>query len=117
MTDLIFHICRRDEWAAASASGGYVGSSQDGADGFIHFSTTIQLRSSASKHRAGQTDLILLTVDPEGLGKKLKWEPSRDGRLFPHLYGILPVSKVLRADPIDLGDDGVHLFPDHVVDV
>ena len=114
MTNLIYHICRRDEWYAAQETGSYDGSSQDIEDGFIHFSTAAQVRTSAAKHRWGQTDLVLLTVDPEVLASTLKWEPSRGGQLFPHLYGSLKVSGVLRADPIDLSDDGNHIFPEHV---
>lgn len=110
-TSPIFHMCRADEWRAAQDSGAYPGSSQDQADGFIHFSTAIQLRVSAAKHRAGQTGLVLLTVDPELLGEALTWEPSRGGQLFPHLYGELPVSAVLRSDPLNIGADGVHQFP------
>jgi uncharacterized protein (DUF952 family) len=112
----IYHMCRADEWAAAQASGSYPGSSQDVADGFIHFSTGAQVRESAAKHRAGQDGLMLLTVDPAKLGDALKWEPSRGGQLFPHLYGALPADAVLRADPLPLGADGLHLFPDHVSD-
>jgi len=92
-------------------SGAYPGSSQDAADGFIHFSTARQVRASAAKHWAGQTGLVLLTVDPGPLGDSLKWEPSRGGDLFPHLYGPLPVSAVISVDPLPLGDDGVHVFP------
>lgn len=114
MADPIYHMCRRDEWAAAEAAGSYAGSSQDVADGFIHFSTALQVRESAAKHRAGQAGLMLLSVDPAVLGAALKWEPSRGGQLFPHLYGALPVAAVLRADPLGLDADGVHQFPDHV---
>ena len=67
---------------------------------------------SAAKHRAGQDGLVLLTVDGDVLGDALKWEPSRGGVLFPHLHGELPVSAVLRADPLPLGPDGRHVFPD-----
>ena len=66
---------------------------------------------SAARHRAGQSDLVLLTVDPASLGEALKWEPSRAGQLFPHLYGPLPVTAVLRVDDLPLGDDGRHVFP------
>ncbi len=114
MIVLIYHICRRDEWVAAEKTGSYAGSSQDVADGFIHFSTADQVRVSAAKHRAGQTGLMLLSVDPESLCDALKWEPSRDGQLFPHLYGSLPVSAVRWVDPLELGADGLHHFPDHV---
>lgn len=114
MSDPIFHMCRADEWADALAIGRYGGSSQDVADGFIHFSTAAQLPVSAAKHRAGQTGLVLLTVDPEVLGADLRWEPSRGGALFPHLHGVLPVAAVVRADPLPLGDDGLHVLPPHV---
>ncbi len=114
--DPIFHMCRADEWADAQTSGIYRGSSQDQADGFIHFSDASQVRESAAKHRAGQDGLLLLTVDPAALGAALKWEASRGGQLFPHLYGGLPVHTVMRADPLPLGDDGIHAFPEHVAD-
>ncbi len=114
MSAPIYHMCRADEWQAAEAAGTYGGSSQDMADGFIHFSTASQVRESAAKHRTGQSGLMLLSVDPELLGDALKWEPSRGGELFPHLYGALPASAVLRVDPLDLDDGGVHLFPDHI---
>lgn len=107
----IFHICRREEWAAAVARGSYAGSSQDRADGFIHFSSAPQVAASAAKHRAGQEGLVLLTVDPALLGQALKWEPSRGGALFPHLYGALPVAAVRRIDDLPLGADGRHIFP------
>lgn len=114
MTEPIFHMCRADEWDAARALGSYAGSSQDVADGFIHFSTAVQLPESAARHRRGQPGLLLLTVDPAPLGAALKWEPSRAGQLFPHLYAPLPVSAVLRADPMPLGPDGVPVVPPHV---
>lgn len=107
----IYHICRATEWNDARAAGVYRGSSQDAADGFIHFSTVGQVRESAAKHRAGQRDLVLLTVDSARLGAALKWEPARNGALFPHLYGDLPIDAVLRADPLPLGADGSHVFP------
>ena len=114
---LIYHMCRADEWADAQVSGQYAGSSQDRADGFIHFSTAGQVRESAAKHRAGQDNLVLLCVDTAALGDGLKWEPSRGGQLFPHLYGALPVSAVVSADPLMLDADSRHIFPDHVPDV
>lgn len=110
----IFHMCRAEEWQAAQAAGHYDGSSQDRADGFIHFSTGAQLPESAARHRTGQTGLVLLTVDPEGCGDALKWEASRGGQLFPHLYGPLSVRAVLRVDPLPLGTDGLHIMPAHV---
>lgn len=108
----IYHMCRKDEWAEAQKSGSYSGSSQDQADGFIHFSTGEQIVESAAKHRAGQDGLVLLRVDPDALGEALKWEESRGGAKFPHLYGDLPVGAVLAADPLPLGPDGMHVFPE-----
>jgi len=107
----IYHMCRRDEWDAALASGSYPGSSQDRADGFIHFSTAVQIVASAAKHRAGQDDLVLIEADAEALGAALKWEASRGGALFPHLYEALAVTKVARTAPLRLGADGRHVFP------
>ena len=110
----IYHMCQEDEWRAAEVSGRYTGSSQDVADGFLHFSTAAQLRESAAKHRAGQTDLVLLTVDPSSLGSALKWEAARGGQLFPHLYGDLHLDALTRCDPLPLSPDGVHIFPKHI---
>ena len=111
-SDLIYHICRGEEWQAAEAAGAYTGSSQDQADGFIHFSGGSQVVESAAKHRPGQIGLVLLSVDPNALGDALKWEPSRGGALFPHLYGPLPPAAVVQVDNLPLGDDGRHVFPD-----
>lgn len=110
----IFHMCRRDEWDAAQKDGVYGGSSQDEADGFIHFSTARQIRASAAKHRAGQGGLVLLTVEVDGLGAALRWEESRGGALFPHLYGPLPIGAVSGVDDLVLGADGHHIFPAHM---
>ena len=107
----IYHMCTLSEWRAAEAEGVYNGSSQDAADGFIHFSTAAQVATSAAKHRAGQTGLVLLSVDPAFLGDALKWEQVSGGDLFPHLHGPLPVSVVLAADDLPLGADGRHVFP------
>jgi uncharacterized protein (DUF952 family) len=107
----IYHMCRRDEWQDAQASGVYAGSSQDKADGFIHFSTAAQIMDSAAKHRAGQRDLVLLAVDPAPLGDSLKWESARNGALFPHVYGALPLASVRWVRDLPLGADGRHVFP------
>jgi uncharacterized protein (DUF952 family) len=108
---LIYHMCRRAEWRAAEEAGIYGGSSQDAADGFIHFSTAAQIEGSAAKHRAGQDDLVLIAVDPVALGAALKWEASRGGALFPHLYGALPIAQVRWVRPLPLGAAGRHVFP------
>jgi uncharacterized protein (DUF952 family) len=108
---LIFHMCRREEWEAARRDGHYAGSSQDRADGFIHFSTADALVESAAKHRAGQAGLVLIAAEPERLGPGLKWESSRGGKLFPHLYGALQIDHVKWVKDLPLGADGSHSFP------
>ncbi len=109
--DVIYHMCKRAEWDAALARGRYEGSSQDRADGFIHFSAAAQVVASAAKHRAGQEGLVLLAVEAAALGGALRWEPSRGGALFPHLYDALPVAAVRRVEDLPLGPDGAHIFP------
>lgn len=111
MAEPIYHICCAEEWRAAERTGSYPGSSQDAADGFIHFSARAQVTESAAKHRAGQAGLVLLAVDPDRLGPALKWEASRGGRLFPHLYGPLPAAAVVAVHDLPLGADGRHVFP------
>jgi uncharacterized protein (DUF952 family) len=108
---MIYHMCRRDEWESARATGQYAGSSQDIADGFIHFSTAAQLPESARRHRAGQSGLVLIAAHPAVLGAALRWEPSRSGALFPHLYGKLPVCAVAWARDLPLAADGLHILP------
>ena len=108
---VIFHMCRREEWERALAQSEYRGSSQDQADGFIHFSTAEQLPESARRHRAGQTGLVVLAADPAALGAALRWEPPRSGALFPHLYAALPVSAVIWVRDLPLGPDGLHILP------
>lgn len=111
MTMTIYHICRAEEWQAAAVAGAYKGSAQDKADGFIHFSTGDQVRESAARHRAGQTGLVLLAVDAALLGGALRWEKARDGDLFPHLYGLLPITAVLAVHDLPLAAEGYHRFP------
>ena len=110
--NLIFHVCRAGEWATARAEGCYRGSSQDQADGFIHLSGFDHVRASVAKHRAGQDDLVILCVDPVRVpGATLKWELSRGGNLFPHIYGVIGIDAVVRTEPLKLGADGRHMFP------
>jgi uncharacterized protein (DUF952 family) len=104
-------MCRRAEWQAAERAGLYRGSSQDAADGFIHFSTAAQIEASAAKHRAGQDDLVLIAVDPAALGEALRWEKARGDALFPHLYGALPLASVRWTRALPLGEAGRHAFP------
>jgi uncharacterized protein (DUF952 family) len=89
---MIYKLCPRAEWTAAVATGVYRGSALDQRDGFIHFSDESQVEETRRKHFAGQRDLVLVAVDPADLGADLRYEPSRGGQLFPHLYGELRVS-------------------------
>jgi uncharacterized protein (DUF952 family) len=107
----IYKICTASEWREAERAGAYRGSAADTKDGFIHFSTAEQAAETAAKWFAGQHDLVLVAVDADALGDKLKWEPSRGGALFPHLYGELDMKTVLRVDPLPLDETGRHSFP------
>jgi len=104
---LIYKILSRAEWAQAKASGAFTGSAVDLADGFIHFSAADQAQETAAKWFAGQADLMLLSVETEGLGEALKWEASRGGALFPHLYRPLLVQEVLAERALALDAQGV----------
>ncbi|MBY0299564.1 MAG: DUF952 domain-containing protein [Methylobacterium sp.] len=108
---LVYKIASAPAWREAEAAGQFLGAPVDLADGFIHFSTAAQVRETAAKHFAGARDLVLVAVEAEALGAALRYEPSRGGALFPHLYGPLPMSAVRRVVPLPLGPDGVHAFP------
>ena len=110
MPDLIYKILRQAEWQAACAGGKLTGAPVDIADGFIHFSTAKQVRETAARHFSGETNLVLLAIDPDRLGAALRWEPSRGGDLFPHLYAVLPLNVIKAVFELPLGDDGVHKF-------
>jgi uncharacterized protein (DUF952 family) len=91
---LVYKICPRTAWLKAEREGAYRGSADDRRDGFIHLSTASQLPGTAAKYFSGQTDLVLIAVDPGAVGESLRYEPSRGGELFPHLYADLPVQAV-----------------------
>jgi uncharacterized protein (DUF952 family) len=112
MSDLIFKILSSSAWTDAQAAGVFVGSEVDLADGFIHFSTAEQVVETARKHFAGQRDLVLVAVAASALGEKLRFEPSRGGALFPHLYAPLAVELAQWAKPLPIGPDGRFAFPD-----
>lgn len=109
---LIYKICPAALWREAEEAGAFAGAPVDHADGFIHFSTADQLRETAAKHFGGQADLLLVAVEAGRLGDALRWEPSRGEALFPHLYATLPLSAVVSVEPLPLGPDGTHAFPD-----
>jgi uncharacterized protein (DUF952 family) len=107
---LIYKIVPQALWRAAEALAEFDGSQVDLDDAFIHLSTGAQVRETAAKHFAGERDLLLVAIDAERLGDGLKWEPSRGGDLFPHLYGKLQLADVVRVDSLWLRDDGTHDF-------
>jgi len=107
---LIYKICDRTLWDAAVEAGEFKGAEIDLTDGFIHFSTAEQMRETAAKHFAGREDLVIIAVDADALGDEMKWEVSRGGALFPHLYRTLKVSEAAWAEPLPLVD-GAHVFP------
>lgn len=108
----IYKVCGAAEWAAAETTGRYEGSADDRRDGFIHFSTAQQLPGTLAKHFAGRDDLVLVAVEAEALGDALKWEPSRGGDLFPHLYAAFPVTAMLWARPLPRDAAGRHIISD-----
>ena len=107
----IYKIVPKALWAEAVPSGLFVGSPLDIADGFIHFSTAAQVHETARRHFAGVTELLLVAVAVEALGTAIRWEPSRNGDLFPHLYGPLPVKLATWVKPMATGADGKPIVP------
>ena len=108
---MIYKILRSDEWDALQTQGETNGAPIDVSDGFIHFSTADQVRETAAKHFAGADGLMLLAYDENRMSGDLRWEPSRGGALFPHLYGPLRHADMVWAKPLPMGDTG-HQFPD-----
>ncbi|WP_296641571.1 DUF952 domain-containing protein [Roseinatronobacter sp.] len=111
---LIYKIFCRPEWDDLKAKGETLGAPIDLADGFVHFSTAEQVMETAAKHFAGQSDLVLVAVDPDQLGAALKWEVSRGGVLFPHLYRPLTMADVVWDTSLPLGASG-HIFPEGLI--
>ncbi|MBA1156043.1 DUF952 domain-containing protein [Microvirga mediterraneensis] len=109
---IIYKICPALLWHEAERIGSFEGAPIDIQDGYIHFSTEKQVRETAEKHFAGRKDLLLIAVDGDSLGDALRYEPSRGGDLFPHLYAPLPLSAVRWVKPMPLGADGQHILPD-----
>jgi len=112
MTDVAYKLVDGGEWAEARTAGAYGGSAVDRADGYIHMSAAGQLAETARRHYAGRDGLVLVTVDLTSLGETLRWEASRGGALFPHLYGSLPVSAAVAERRLSVRDDGVMIFED-----
>ena len=114
MVQPIYKILADAAYDAAKSEGQFFGTADDLRDGFIHFSAAHQLAGTLAKHFAGQEDLVLLTVDTSALGSALKWEKSRGGDLFPHLYGPLALDAIVAEAPLPLDDDECHILPDSV---
>ena len=111
---MIFHLTSETVWHRALAEGRFTPPAADLSDGFLHFSTAGQLRESAERHARDRADLCLICVDETVLGADLKWEVSRNGQEFPHLYGSLPMQAVIDTRAIALDADGVPIIPDDV---
>jgi uncharacterized protein (DUF952 family) len=112
MKQIIYKVANTADWRNATAIGHFSGSSDDMRDGFIHLSSRTQIKGTLEKHFKGKTDLLLIAFEEDALGPELKWETSRGGDLFPHLYGKLPTSKALWERPLALAGDGVPLLQD-----
>ncbi len=110
---VIYKIFRRPEWDAFRAAGETLGAPIDLADGYIHISTAAQVAETAARHFAAESDLVLVALDSTALGPALKWEPSRGGALFPHLYRRLSLADVVWDKSLPLGATG-HIFPEGV---
>lgn len=108
----IYKILPKPLWEEAMRTGSFNGSPVDVADGFIHFSTAAQVHETAKRHFAGVPDLMLVAVPANALGDAIKWEPSRGGDLFPHLYSPLRVDLALWVKPLAIDRDGRHVFPE-----
>jgi uncharacterized protein (DUF952 family) len=108
----IYKICPASAWREAERQGVYRGSADDLRDGFIHFSTALQVAETARKHFAGQNGLLLIEVDADALGEPLRWERSRNDELFPHLYGELDLGAVVGVRDLRARSDGSHDIPE-----
>ncbi len=110
---LIYKVFRRPEWTAFRDAGETFGAPIDLHDGYVHFSTAAQVAETVAKYFAGESDLVLLALESDKLGPALKWEPSRGGALFPHLYRKLTAADVLWDKSLPLGATG-HIFPEGI---
>ena len=111
-SDPLYKICSEALWAEAQEHGSFRGAPVDLADGFVHLSSAAQAAETARLHFTGQHDLVLLAVSPASLGDALRWETSRGGALFPHVYGALPLDAVLAAAPFGADANGTFIIPD-----
>ena len=107
----IYKICDASLWNTAVEAGEFKGAEIDLIDGYIHFSTAEQMRETAAKHFIGREGLVIVAVDADALGEEIKWEPSRGGALFPHLYRVLRMEDVAWSCELDLTDEGTPIIP------
>jgi uncharacterized protein (DUF952 family) len=114
MDQIVYKIARQSEWDEAERSGLFTGSPDDKRDGFIHLSSAAQVRATCAIHFAGVRDLLLVAVDTDRLSPFLKWEPSRKGDMFPHLYGPLRLVDVQSVFEIQTDVDGCATFPPEI---
>jgi len=109
---LIYKVTSQSEWKTAQSEGVFAGAPIDFQDGYIHFSTESQVRETVEKHFQGKTELLLLIVEIDRLGHEIKWEESRGGQLFPHLYAPLAIEAVVEVIELPIGKDGRFAFPE-----
>jgi uncharacterized protein (DUF952 family) len=107
----VFKVAKHDAWSEACRIGKFFGSSDDARDGFIHLSELHQLRGTLARHFKGETDLVLIAFESSELGEALRWEASRNGELFPHLYAPLPISAARATHALTLDENGVPVLP------
>lgn len=112
MPSTVYKICAQSSWDAACQLGHYGGSDDDLRDGYIHLSTATQVRGTLEKHFAGQDTLVLITLNVADLGETLRWEASRGGALFPHLFAPLPVVAAIKTVALPLDASGRHVLPE-----
>lgn len=115
MSEIAYKLVDRADWDAARAAGAYAGSAVDLADGYVHMSTAAQVVETAARHYRGRDDLVMVEVDLTALGEALKWEVSRGGDLFPHLYAPLPFTAALAERSLSVDADGVMRFRDGAI--
>ncbi len=106
-----YKVLTADQMAVLEQEGVFTGAPVDVADGYIHLSTAAQLTETVDKHFAGQSDLHIAAVDLEAMGEAIRWEESRGGQLFPHLYADLPLAAVIAYGPMKRDDDGTVRLP------
>jgi len=114
MGQIVYKIARQQEWDEAERTRVFTGSRDDERDGFIHLSSAAQVRATCAIHFAGERNLLLIGLDAERLGPAIKWEPSRKGEMFPHLYGPLRLTDVTSVSAIPTDTDGRAIFPPEI---